>query len=87
MSAALAVTLTIDELELLVERSVAKVLGQKAGEEWMTRDQVAGELSVHPKTVSRLVREKRLQGTRLGRVLRFRRTDLDRYMAALKNGV
>jgi excisionase family DNA binding protein len=79
-------TLTMDELRTLVQGAVADALRDKSEDEWLTREAVAAMFGVHPKTVSRLVRRKLLQGTRVGRVLRFRRKEVDRYMAR-KDGV
>ncbi len=42
--------------------------------------EVAGRLGVHPETIRRLIHDGRLEGVRVGRLLRVRRTDLDGFL-------
>ena len=48
-------------------------------EEFYTVDQSAQRLSLHPKTVLRLIREGRLRATRIGKAYRVLRSDLDAF--------
>ena len=43
----------------------------------MTVEQAAGQLSLHPKTVLRYIRDGRLRATRIGKGYRIARADLD----------
>ncbi len=50
-------------------------------EELLTIEQVAAELQLHPDTVRRYVREKKLKGVRISSTaLRVRRSDLDKFL-------
>ncbi|HEU5376150.1 MAG TPA: helix-turn-helix domain-containing protein [Ktedonobacteraceae bacterium] len=51
-------------------------------DELLTIDQVAIELQLHPDTVRRYIREKKLKPTRVGGRLRIRRSELDRFLQA-----
>lgn len=51
-------------------------------DELLTIDQVATELQLHPDTVRRYIREKKLKPTRVGGRLRIRRSELDRFLQA-----
>lgn len=48
-------------------------------EEFYTVDQSAQRLSLHPKTVLRLIHEGRLRATRIGKAYRVLRSDLDAF--------
>ncbi|GHO56636.1 helix-turn-helix domain-containing protein [Ktedonobacter robiniae] len=50
-------------------------------DELLTIDQVASELQLHPDTIRRYIREKRLRATRVGGRLRVRRSELDRFLS------
>lgn len=50
-------------------------------DELLTVDEVANELKLHPDTVRRYIREKRLLPTRVGGRLRIRRSELDRFLS------
>jgi excisionase family DNA binding protein len=49
-------------------------------EEFYSVEQVAGRLSLHPKTVLRYIKEGRLRGTRIGKAYRITRSDLDSFV-------
>jgi excisionase family DNA binding protein len=50
-------------------------------DELLTVEQVAAELQMHPDTVRRYIREKKLRAVRLSsRDLRIRRSELDRFL-------
>lgn len=80
---ALAVTLTIEELDDLVTKAVAKVVGpvRATDSEVMTREQVAELLQVNPHQVPKLVRQglpmHLLGGTK---IQRFRRSEVLAWM-------
>lgn len=42
--------------------------------------EVADALGVHPETIRRLIHDGRLDAIRIGRVLRIRRVELDRFL-------
>lgn len=48
---------------------------------WLTPEEIATELRVSKMTVYRLLKEEELTYTRVGRGMRVRRTELDRYIA------
>lgn len=66
---ALAVTLTVDELEALMTKAVAKAVGRPTVVESpvLTREEAAKLLKVHPNVVSRYVLEMGLPARRLGK--------------------
>ena len=43
-------------------------------------DQAASLLRIHPKTLQQLAREGRIHGVRVGRLWRFRTSDLDEWL-------
>jgi len=48
----------------------------------LTIDQVAEELQLHPDTIRRYIRQKKLKPTRIGgTAVRIRRSELDRFIA------
>ena len=50
-------------------------------DELLTVEQVAAELQLHPDTVRRYIREKKLQAVRLSSTnMRIRRSELDRFL-------
>ena len=50
-------------------------------DELLTIDQVATELQLHPDTIRRYIREKKLKPTRVGgTAIRIRRSELDRFI-------
>lgn len=74
----LAVTLTVEELEALMERAVKKASAGAgaAASEVLTRADVARILKVHEKVVSRYVQRDGLPAHRIGKELRFLRPEL-----------
>ncbi len=55
--------------------------GETLVDELLTIDQVAAELQLHPDTIRRYIREKRLKAVRVGgTALRIRRSELDRFI-------
>ena len=53
-------------------------------EEFYTVGQAAERLTLHPKTVLRLIREGRLQGTKIGKSYRILRSKLDEFAGAAR---
>ena len=50
-------------------------------DELLTIEQVAAELQLHPDTIRRYIREKKLRGVRISSsALRVRRSELDRFL-------
>jgi excisionase family DNA binding protein len=47
---------------------------------WMNTDEAAAHVGVTPRTLYRFVNDGELQAFKLGRVLRFRRTDVDAFL-------
>ena len=51
-------------------------------DELLTIDEVAAELKLHPDTIRRYIRERKLKSTRVGgTAIRIRRSELDRFIA------
>jgi len=51
-----------------------------AATQLMSVREAADFLQVHPQTVYRLVRERKIASVRVGKGIRFRRSDLDRFV-------
>lgn len=55
--------------------------GETLADELLTIEQVAAELQLHPDTIRRYIREKKLRGVRISSTaLRVRRSELDRFL-------
>ena len=52
------------------------------GHALLTLAEAATYLRVHPRTMTRLLRERQVPGVRIGRQWRIRKTDLDAYFSA-----
>jgi excisionase family DNA binding protein len=50
------------------------------GIEWLTAEEVAQYIKVHPRTIHNLVKRKQLPAFLIGRALRFRKSDINEYM-------
>lgn len=76
---------TPEELRTLIREAVAEALSAKdrggAVQEVLTSEQAGKLLGLHPKVVIGYVTSKGLPGQRLGRIWRFRRTELLEWMA------
>jgi len=56
-------------------------------DELLTIDEVAAELKLHPDTIRRNIREKKLKPTRVGgNAIRIRRSELDRFISEGEEG-
>ena len=76
------VILSREELVEAVAEGVRRALDDRAetSPEWLTSTSAAELLGVHRKTVERLAKSGRLPVHRVGRLLRFRRSDVDAYL-------
>jgi len=76
------VVTTRAELVEIVEAAVRRALDERQPEvEWLDTRGAADRLGVHPRTVLRLARSGALQGTRVGKLWRFRARDVDEFAA------
>jgi len=50
--------------------------------DWLTQTDVAEILEVHPSTISRMIKYKKLRAIKVGRQYRIAPDDLDRYIKA-----
>jgi excisionase family DNA binding protein len=89
---AMLVTLTVDELEELVERAVARALEARSTApaggppaEWLDVAAAADLMGIHTRTVRRLA-ERGLKHLKVGRTYRFRRSDLLEWIEAQSVG-
>jgi excisionase family DNA binding protein len=81
----LAVTLTIQELEQLIERAVRRVAATAPAEsKILTRAQVAELLQVHAVVVSRYVAEEDLPAHKVGGEYRFVRSEVMAWVTSKK---
>lgn len=74
------ITITVDELEERIEAAVRRVVGASASVEWLDQDAVAMLLGVARSTVPTLCQRDGLPHTRIGRVYRFRRADVEAWL-------
>lgn len=81
------VVLEADELAELVENAVRRALDARSSEpapepsEWLDTRGAAELLGVSSRTVSNYARSGALPSSRIGRLLRFRRSDLEAFLA------
>lgn len=63
-------------------RAVMRELGEphEAADEWLDSSAAAQVLGVHRKTIERMARSGDLKSARVGRCLRFRRSDINAYL-------
>ena len=54
--------------------------------EWLTVDQIARELHIHPETVREYIRDGLLQAVQLKRSYRIRRSDYERFLHHRQTG-
>ena len=54
--------------------------------EWMDADAVARALGVHARTVTKLAKRGELPASRIGKLWRFARADVDAFLAARRAG-
>ena len=56
-----------------------------ADDRLMDTEEVANYLGIHQKTVMNLVESKQLKASKVGRVWRFRKSDVDKYLERRSN--
>ncbi len=54
--------------------------------EWLTVDQIANELGVHPEIIREYIRDGLLKAVRLKRTYRIRRSDYDDFLKRQETG-
>lgn len=78
------VVLEEDELEALVERAVRRALDMERGprlvDEWLDTAAAAALLSINPRTITKRAADGTIPASRIGKLWRFRRGDLERYL-------
>ena len=73
--------ITLDAIRAVVYEAVAVALESR--DAWLDTDQAAAYVGVHPATIHNLVSKKRLpRYGEPGTALKFRRADLDAYVAS-----
>lgn len=82
----LVVQLTVDELEQRIRAAVRAELAERADEAWMTREQVAKVLRVDVRSVSNYVARGTLRAHKVGRLVRFKREEVDAFVEAGREG-
>ena len=78
-----------DDLRELVRSAVREALdGQRAEErsDWLDAAGAAELLGVNPRTIMKLVKTDKLSGGRIGKLWRFRRTDVERLLTVRESG-
>jgi excisionase family DNA binding protein len=70
------VVLTPEEVEKLLERTWERLIRQQSEKEVLTLEEAAALLDLHPKVVTRYIREKSLPAHKIGPEYRFRRSEL-----------
>lgn len=83
MSAQSMILISPDELDERIATAVARGIAKAtpAASAILTREQVAELLNVHPQIVTRFVRNDGLVGMKLGSTWRFRRADVEAWLA------
>lgn len=65
-----------------IRSAVAEALDSREREaaEWLTTEEAARILRLHPKTLGRMARTHEIPATKIGNVYRYRRADVDAYL-------
>lgn len=82
----MVVQLTVEELEERIRSAVRAELGERSDHGWMTRADVAKTLGVGVRSVSNYVGRGTLRAHKMGRLVRFRRDDVDAFVAGGSRG-
>lgn len=78
-----------DELREIVRSAVREALDDRRGDDaadWLDTAGAAALLRVHRRTVARLAQHGEIPSSRVGRLLRLRRTDVLAYLTANRTG-
>lgn len=91
-NAAAPVPNTLGDFEALIERSVERVLERKLAElrtagadapgEWLSTAEAAHHVRCSKRHLLEVVKRGDLQAVRFGRMLRFKRSDVDEYLSS-----
>lgn len=72
------------ELEALIQQAVRRGLAEWStpteASEWVDTATAAELLGVHPRTVTKLARNEELPASRIGKLWRFRRSDIEAFL-------
>lgn len=78
------VVLEEDELEALIKRAVRLALdmerGPRAVDEWLDSAQASELLGINARTLTKHAADGTIPASRIGKLWRFRRGDLERYL-------
>lgn len=81
MTALRIVTITVEELEQLVEAAVRRALaGGRSPPEWLSAEECADMLGCKRSAIPTLVSRDGLPASRVGRSYRFKRPDVERWL-------
>lgn len=81
MSSALrVVTITVEELEQLVEAAVRRALGSRSPSEWLSAEECAELLRCKRSAIPTLVSRDGLPASRVGRSYRFKRAEVEAWL-------
>ena len=86
------VTVTAEELAALVEAAVRRALAEVAATanptagDWLDAGESADLLGVHRRTIGKLVKAGTLRASRIGKLYRIRRGDVEAMLAKRPNG-
>lgn len=73
------VVVDVDELAAIVEAAVERALEARASTdpvEWLDANGAAELLGVHRRTITKMAKRGELRAARIGKLLRFRRSDV-----------
>ena len=62
-------------------------MADKEKTEWLTVEQIADELGVHPETIRQYIRDGLLKAVQLKRSYRIRRTDYEDFLKRRETGL
>lgn len=70
---------TTQTTDILLEQSLM-------AEQWLKAQEVANQFGVNIRTIQRWVKEGKLVGYKIGRTLKFRPSDIEKYLELVKTG-
>lgn len=84
------VVLEVDELRALVVEAVREALADRPAAsiaaEWLDTEAGAALLGIHPRTLTKRAAAGEIPASRLGKLWRFRRSDLERLLVGSDEG-